>query len=178
MAEKQTIARPYAIAAFEYAKESNQLEQWSQCLSTYAQVSAAEEMKDILSSPSIGRDKLVELFSSFTEGVSDQSLHNFLKIVAENRRLGVMPQIFELFEIEHAAIAGEIEAEVISAVELSSEQQQKLKDSLSKRLGQNVTLQCSVDTELLGGAIIRTGDMVIDSSIAAKVDKMAKELVH
>jgi F-type H+-transporting ATPase subunit delta len=178
MAEKTTIARPYAQAILALAKEQDALQQWSEMLQYAAAVAADDEMAAIIASPELSNEQLAELFLDICGDKLNEHGKNMINVLAENDRLDVLAEITVLFEIERAQSQGTVEAQVISAVELSDAQKSGITDSLKKRLGRDVTLNCSVDAAIVGGAIIRAGDVVIDGSVISKLDNLSNALNH
>ena len=178
MAEKTTIARPYAQATLALAKEQNALQQWSDMLQFASAVAADEEMAALIDSPKLSSVQLADLFIDICGDKLNEHGKNFIRVLAENDRLDVLSEITALFEIERAQSEGTIEAQVVSAVELNDAQKGSITESLKKRLGRDVTLNCSVDPAIVGGAIIRAGDVVIDGSVMGKLEKLATTLKH
>lgn len=178
MAETTTIARPYAEAVFAAAKEADALQAWSDQLNLLANVVADEEMAALIDSPRISREQLLNLlFDICGDGLNDKG-KNLVNVLAENYRLHYLPEIAALYEIERASAEGRVTAEVVSASPLSDAQQNAIAESLKKRLGREVSLECSVDESLVGGAVIRAGDLVIDGSVASKLERMGSRLLH
>jgi len=101
---------------------------------------------------------------------------NLIKVMAENGRLKVLPAVSQLFTEYRNEWAKEVEADVVSATELSSEQQQQISISLEKRLARKVKLNCSTDAALIAGVIIKTGDLVIDGSVRGKLSRLSDKL--
>jgi F-type H+-transporting ATPase subunit delta len=101
---------------------------------------------------------------------------NFISILSENRRLQLLPQISHQFEIMKANREKAVDVDLIAAHEMDAEQQQKLSDALSAKLERKVNMQVSLDKSLLGGAVIRAGDTVIDGSIRGRLTKLAESL--
>jgi F-type H+-transporting ATPase subunit delta len=178
MAEKQTVARPYAKAVFDLAQEAGELESWSQSLTMLAAIASDSDMGELLSNPEVDRDKLIELITSIGGEQLNGGATSLLKVLAESDRMVLLPEIAELFEQEHATITGSLEAEVISATKLTETQRQNISAALSKRFDCIVTLDCKVDESIIGGAIIRAGDIVIDGSVTARLEKLAINLNH
>jgi len=183
MAEKSTIARPYALAAFGLAEEQNQtdpnsLAKWSDMLGFAAVAVMDEVMQDYVSNPKVD----VEMMSRLMVEVCGDQLNdmgkNFIKVLVENKRLNVLTEIVSLYNQHRAEAEKTIEAEVISAFPLSETQQSSLQAGLKKRLGREVSLVSKVDENLLGGAIVRAGDLVIDGSVSGQLDKLATALLH
>ncbi|MGD8592699.1 MAG: F0F1 ATP synthase subunit delta [Gammaproteobacteria bacterium] len=176
MAEISTIARPYAQAIFELAQEQAKLQQWSDMLQMTAQVAADESIQAIMGNTSVTKAQLTDLFISVCgDNLTDEGA-NLIKLLVENRRLSVLPEIAQQFETLKAEAEKTIEAEVISAFEVSAEQQNLLQQQLKKRLGREVSLTCSVDESLLGGAVIKAGDTVIDGSTLGQIRKLSIKL--
>ncbi|MEJ2361187.1 MAG: F0F1 ATP synthase subunit delta [Gammaproteobacteria bacterium] len=178
MAEKSTVARPYALAAFGLAKEKDELARWSEMLQFAAMVATDDAMQEYIGNPHVSRDALSKLFLGICEGQLTDMGSNFIKVLIENRRLDVLPEIALLYEQHRAEAERTVEAEVISAFPLSEAQQSLLAEKLKQRLGRSVNLVAKVDSNLLGGAIVRAGDLVIDGSVNGQIDKLAQTLMH
>jgi F-type H+-transporting ATPase subunit delta len=178
MAENITIARPYAQAIFSLAQEQSDLKGWSDMLAFAAAVAADPEMVTVIASPSFDSSQLADLFIEICGDKLNDAGKNMIRVLAENDRLSVLPEVAELFEAERAAVEGTVVAEVTSATALNDAQQQSIAEALKKRLGRDVTLECKIDESLLGGAIIRAGDVVIDGSVVGKLEKLATALAH
>ncbi|WP_417762883.1 F0F1 ATP synthase subunit delta [Shewanella sp.] len=175
MAELTTIARPYAKAAFDFAVEHQAVEAWEEMLSFAALVSENESMKPLLNG-SLSSDKLADLFINVCGEQVDVNGQNLIKVMAENDRLGVLPAVAQLFVEYRLEWAKEVEAAVTSATELTTEQVQQISVSLEKRLARKVKLNCSVDTSLIAGVIIKAGDLVIDGSVRGKLTRLTDKL--
>ncbi|GAK87205.1 ATP synthase delta chain [Vibrio ponticus] len=175
MSDLTTIARPYAKAAFDFAVEKEQLEQWGQMLSFAAEVAQNAQVKELLSS-SMSADKLAEIFVAVCGEQVDAHGQNLLKVMAENGRLKALPDVSEQFFILKKEHEKEIDVEVISATELSDEQLANIGGKLEQRLARKVKLNCSVDEALLGGVIIRAGDLVIDDSARGRLNRLSDAL--
>ena len=176
MAELSTIARPYAEAVFELAHESSTLAAWSEMLQLTAAIAADRDMLEIIGNANISREQVVKLFVDICGKNLSKEGQNLIKLLAENHRLMVLPEISLQFEELKAEAEKTIEAEVIAAYEVSPAQQKKIAENLKKRLGREVTLTCRVDNTLLGGAIIKAGDLVIDGSTQGQIQRLAIEL--
>jgi len=181
MAEKSTIARPYAEAIFEVAQASNKLKEWSELLQTIAQITVDEDMRGLIGNTSVNKKQLAQLIidvaSSGKKSVMTDQGSNLIRLLTENRRLNVVAEITEQYEILKAEAEKTVEAEIVSAQEISAKQQSLIADKLKARLGREVSLRCLVDDSLMGGAIIKAGDMVIDGSVSSKLNKLSVELV-
>lgn len=178
MAEKSTIARPYAVAAFELAKEQNDLAKWTDMLDLAAVVAMDETIQAYIGNPKIDQDTLTRLMLEVCADELNALGQNFIKVLVANRRLNVLPEIAKLYNELRADAEKTIDAEVISAFPLTDAQQSSLIEGLKRRLGREVNLTSRVDENLLGGAIVRAGDLVIDGSVSGQLDKLATAMMH
>lgn len=176
MAELMTIARPYAKAVFELASEQGKLGAWSDMLKLVSQVASSGELAGIIGNPKIGRDRVGALIIDVCADKLSAEGKNLVKMLAENGRLECACAIFDNFEEMRAEAEKTIDAVVITAFEVDDAQQQKIIAALKKRLGREVSLTCQVDSSLIGGAIIRAGDLVIDGSAAGQINQLATAL--
>jgi F-type H+-transporting ATPase subunit delta len=176
MADKNTLARPYAKAAFEYALSEGKLVDWSAMLSLVAEAASNKEVAALLLNPSLNSDAKAEILLEICAAKIDDQSRNFIKLLSEKSRLPLIPVIAEIYEAFKAEQEKSVEAQVISAFELSAEQQQLLVDALRKRLNREVSLKVEIDKRLIGGVVIRTGDLVIDGSLRGKLAKLAESL--
>jgi F-type H+-transporting ATPase subunit delta len=176
MAEAITIARPYANAVFSIAQEKGELKAWSDLLAVLAQCVNEPEMQSIITSPAVSDEQAVELLADIAGDLMTADAKNFLLLLAENNRLLLLADITVLFEELREEAEKSMTAEVISARELSSEQADKIAAALKQRLGRDITLSTSIDESLLGGAIIRAGDLVIDGSALGKLNRLANAI--
>ncbi|MGF1911489.1 F0F1 ATP synthase subunit delta [Vibrio kasasachensis] len=175
MSDLTTIARPYAKAAFDFAVEKDQLDQWGQALSFAAEVVKNQQVKELLTS-SMSAEKLAEIFVAVCGDQVDAHGQNLLKVMAENGRLATIPEVCEQFFILKKEHEKEIDVDIISAFELSGEQLAKISGKLELRLARKVKLNCSIDEALLGGVIIRAGDLVIDDSARGRLNRLSDAL--
>ena len=178
MAETQTIARPYAQAAFLHASEQNQLKEWSDMLSLLAGIAGDPAMRPLIDSPRLTEQQLADLFIAIGGEYLDDNCTNFVRVLADNRRLGLLTDIAALYEIQRRDAEGMVHAELVSAYPASDAQQAQIIEGLRRRLGREIELTCSTDSELLGGAIIRAGDLVIDGSVRGKLERLGTALSH
>lgn len=176
MAELTTLARPYAKAAFESADQAGQLQQWSDMLALAAAVAQQDGMVKVLLSPSLTSAQKAQAFIDVCGDQLNEGVANLLKALAENKRLTLLPQIQQLFEQHKAQREQSVDVEVTTAFELSGELQDKLAKALSAKLDRVVTLSTTVDKAILGGALIRAGDTVIDGSVRGRLAKLAEAM--
>ena len=176
MADKLTIARPYARAAFEEAREHASLTPWSQGLRSAAQVITDPRVEALLGNPHVTTDEL----ATFVTGIAASKLNdegaNFMRTLATNHRLAYLPEISALFDTFKDAAEGMADVTVTSAAALDEAQQKKLAQALERRLKRKVRLHCEVDPALIGGAVVRSGDLVIDGSLRTRLERIAYEL--
>lgn len=176
MSELTTAARPYARAAFAFASDSNAIPQWADMLSFCAAIADDSTMQAALDQPTLNRQQKGELFNQVcAEKLNDQG-KNFVKLLAENDRIMLLPDIAVLFHHYQSEAEGSVDAELISALEVNDQQIQAISASLAKRLGKKVSLTTKIDESLIGGAIIRAGDMVIDGSVRGRLEKLSNNL--
>jgi len=176
MSQALTLARPYARAAFSLAKDAGRLPQWSALLGFAAQAASVPEAHAALGHPLAKADDLVELL--LPPGDSDPSFRQFLVVLADNRRLALLPEIAGLFDQLRAEAERVVKATVTSAQPLDESELEKLRASLRKRFGQDVELSTAVDAGLIGGAVIDTGDVVIDGSLRTKLARLGAALAN
>jgi F-type H+-transporting ATPase subunit delta len=176
MADRSTIARPYARAAFAEAREEKRLREWSEALDRAAQLIEDERVQALLASPHVTPAQLAELVVDIGGPHLDGQARNFVQTLAENRRLGYLPEIATIFRELKDAAEGMADVTVISAVPLNDEQQRTLSQALSRKLQREVRLHCELDPALIGGAVLRAGDLVIDGSLRARLDRIAQAL--
>lgn len=177
MSEAVTIARPYADAAFEVAQKQNALQEWAEMLRSMAQVMRHPEVQVAVNNPRVTSSQLEALLQAFLGQSASEQQKNFMRVLAANRRLAVLPEISALFEARKAEAEKTVNVIVDSAFELTAEQQSRIVAALKKRLARDIKLTCNVKKELLGGAVIRIGDKVIDGSALTRLAEMASALV-
>lgn len=178
MAELTTLARPYAKAAFESALGGKTLVEWSQMLDFLAAMTNDSRVKQLLGSPALTAARqaaiLVELAGEqLTLGGPAK---NFLALLAEQKRLLLLPQIAALFEILRAEQEQSIDVAVTSAYPLSQERIQRITEALRKRFNKSIHIETHLDSALIGGMMIRAGDLVIDGSVKGKLTRLAEAM--
>lgn len=176
MAELNTVARPYTKAAFEYALDKGNLDQWSTMLSAAAQVVQDSTMAQVLTNPALTYEQKAEVLISVCEQQMDDAGKNFTVLLAENQRLALLPEIALQFARLKAAQEKRVDVDLTTAFPLDDAQQQKLAQALSTKLGREVKLTSQVDKSILGGVVVRSDDLVIDGSIRARLAKLAEAM--
>ena len=186
MAERITIARPYAKAVFQLARTQTQLPQWSTVLQTAASAVSDARVAPLLGNPHVTPEQLVELIAGVVSDVSGTGANtsaaiaslktqarNFIATLAHYRRLGFLPEIAAHFEQLRADAERTLDVTVTSAIALSGAQREQFARAMRKRLDREVRLHCEIDPALLGGAVIRADDLVIDGSVRASLLQLA-----
>ena len=186
MADNNTIARPYARAAFELASEKGDLAKWSKALTAATDVLADGQAVKFLARPALTDEEklsfLTDLFrsaggkTSILAGGSKQG-NNFLKLLLEYGRVAVLPEISLHFEVLKANIENTVDVTVTSAAPMSAAQQEAVSSALKERLGRSVRLETEIDETLIGGAVIRAGDVVIDGSLRSRLEGLSNALI-
>jgi len=173
MAEINTLARPYAVATFQQASEEGRIDDWSAMLELLGTVVGDATMKGLLANPRVRREQLAALIIDVCAERLSATGRNLVRVLAHNGRLGLVPAIAELFERERARTRGRSQVEVSSAFELSESERATITAALVKRLGGAVDLAEKLDPTLIGGMVIRSGDLVIDASLRGRLDQFA-----
>jgi F-type H+-transporting ATPase subunit delta len=176
MAEPSTVARPYAQAAFNLAVETGTLAKWSETLAALALVAADERVRAAASDPNLTEVQVAGLFISILSGRLTGDAENFVRVLAENGRLGLLPEIRAQFEALKNEHEGVLEAEVHAAFELSDAQLADLAQRLEKKTGRKVRTTVQIDKDLIAGVRIVLGDKVIDGSARAQLGALETAL--
>ena len=176
MSELTTLARPYAKAAFEFALDKENLSSWTEMLTFLSAVTSDVSMASLLDSPSLTREKAAELVLGVAEGQLDKKCANFVSLLAGNGRLELLPEILALYEQYRAEHEKTVEVELRSVIELTEKQIEDLNTRLETKLGRKVNINCQIDPTVMGGMIIRAGDLVIDASVRGKLNDLADSL--
>ena len=172
MADEATIARPYARAAFEYAHAAGQLAAWGEILGRASLVLADERVQPLIGNPHIKRADLVAFVVELAGANGNEHATNLVRLLADNGRLSLLPQIAEQYAALRAEVENTIDVNVTSALPLTAEQSEKLQQALTRRLRRTVRLSATVDPSLIGGAIVRAGDFVVDGSLRGRVERL------
>ena len=168
------IARPYAIAAFEFAAAENALLAWEDMLQAASSVVEDASVQKLLSNPQLSSSDLDEFVCGVLSSMLNDKQRNFIHLLAENNRLAFLPHIAVLFKAYREEQEKILTVTVASAVPLDEAYQGKLVQALTQQLHRKVTLECQVDDRLLGGIIVHAGDTVIDGSIRGKLNRLVE----
>ena len=186
MADNNTVARPYAQAIFEVAQENKVLDELSESLAAAKELLADGQVVAFLARPALNDEERLDfLHGLFGKAVGAKSVFsgasqhgtNFLKLLLENGRVVALPEISDQFEALKARVENSVDAVITAAAPLSAAQEKEIAASLQERLGRDVRISTEVDENLIGGAVIRAGDVVIDGSLRARLEGLANALV-
>ncbi len=178
MLENATIARPYATAVFELAQETGQVEAWSAMLGLLSLIVSDNSLRALIANPKVSRQQLQELVFDVCGDELSGAGQNFVKVLVQAERLQYASYIKDLYEQLRAAAEGKVEVEVVTAYTLDERQQAGIADTISARLGKRVSVRTAVDETLIGGAVIRAGDAIIDASLRGRLGELRNELVR
>lgn len=186
MADNNTIARPYAEALFELARAAKSLDAWSESLEVASAVMADGRVAKFLANPSLKDQQRLEFLTSLIRTAGDENSllagnskegRNFLKLLLEYGRIDVLPEIAEHFATLKAEVENTVDVTVTSATALDEAQKSEITRALKTRLGREVRLETELDENLIGGAVIRAGDVVIDGSLRSRLQGLATALI-
>ena len=189
MAERAAIARPYADAAFAVAAgadgDAGRIDAWAAFLARAATVAGDERVAQLLNNPHADKPRLLELVAETAcgdagtadaPGTVTAQQRNLLKLLSANGRLAALPAIASRFEQLRAESQGTVDAELVAAFAVGDEQRRAVAEALSHKLGRRVRLSAREDRGLIGGAIVRAGDLVIDASVRGQLQQLAAAL--
>lgn len=179
MSNQTSIARPYAKALFEHAISTQNLSDWSRCLTSLNQLMDSSDLIALLKNPAINTTQQAEIILTMMNQMdqsSPKSLVEFIQLLAANKRLFALSEIAAQFDVLKSEHERTLSVVVNTFSPLSEKQVQRLTESLSARLGRKVTIEQLIDKSLLGGAVIRANNLVIDGSVKSQLMKLAAEL--
>jgi len=176
MADRLTIARPYARAAFEEARGERRLGPWAEALRIAAEVVKDARVHSLLGNPHVTPEQLTQLVIGIAGPGLAEHGQNFVRTLAANHRLGYLPEIAQLFAHLKDDAEGVADVTITSAAKLDESARAKLGAALERRLKRRVRMHCQIEPALIGGALLRTGDLVIDGSLRTRLDRIAYQL--
>lgn len=183
MSETRGIARPYAQATFELARDSGQLAGWSEALRVAAEVVINNDVARLINAPGTDMNAIIDLIISVCEKAAPTSpadstqVANLLKLLAENHRLPALPEIVELFDQLKTDAENRVRVVLTAAAPVDEAQQKKITAALKKRFGREVHLHFQLDENLIGGARLQADDLIIDGSVRTGLEKLTSALV-
>jgi F-type H+-transporting ATPase subunit delta len=176
MSSLTTLARPYAKAAFELARDDNGLAAWDDMLGLAGALVADDAMARLLESPQMSSAKAVAVMTDAAGDAFDALFRDYLSVLASNGRLPLLPEIGALFRRLRAEAEKRLSVRVVSAIALDDDQAARLKDALARRFEREIELVSEIDAGIIGGAVVYAGDQVIDGSLRGRLQKLANSL--
>lgn len=176
MADLSTIARPYAKAAFELARDAKRFKEWGEALNALATAVKSPEIAGLIGHPALFKADLADVLSQAFSATLGEEGRSLVRLLVENNRLKAAPFIAEQFEAMRAEAESRIDVEITSAVPIDPAQQEKLAKAVGKRLSRDVVVEWKTDESLVAGAVIRAGDLVIDGSVKGELEKLRTAL--
>ncbi len=178
MTDNASMARPYAKAVFELAQEAKSFDAWAVALNQLSAISLDEDFSTLVNDPRIENNRIIDLMIELSKDVLPIGGENFIKLLVENDRLAALTDIEILYSELMAQAQQSVNASVVTAIALTDVQKASLEAALEARLGLKVTLEETIDETLIGGAIVKAGDLVIDGSAKGRIDKLATVLAR
>ncbi len=178
MAEKTTLAKPYAKAIFEIASQDNTVDSWLEKLELLSQVSSVDTVLEVIKNPEISTDDTINMFTDICKDMLDDKSVNLLRVAGKHSRLDLFPEIAREYAKLKAEVQGTLEAEVISAYMVNATQKKLITENLKKRFNKEITITTVIDKSLIAGIVIRAGDLVIDGSVSSQIKKLTHTLLR
>ena len=176
MAETITVARPYAVAIWRHAEAEGKTDLWSDMLGFMADIVSDKTMASIVADPRVGEKRLADLMLDICGGRLNDTAESFVRLLVQNGKLSLMPEIASVYAALKSEAGGAIDAMLISAYPVNAKFEQAIAAAMQKKLDREINFTTEEDKSLLGGVIIRAGDMVIDASIKGQIESLANEL--
>lgn len=171
MSQTTTAARPYARAAYDLAQETGHVDAWADLLAGLDDLSAMKDVQNLIRQPGIDKKRLAAVLAEAV-GAEEASGQNFIRLLAENRRLPLLPAIRSIFDALRREAEGVVDVTVTTATTVQDEQREALRAAIEKHFGRKTELHWAVDEALIAGARICAGDQVIDASAAGALDQL------
>jgi len=178
MADNASIARPYAKAVFDLAQETDSFEGWTAALAKLTAISNDDTFSALVSDPRVDNDRVADLLIDLSKDTLPEGGTNLVNLLVKNDRLNVLTDIEQQFADLVAKAKASVNAEVITAMALTEDQKSALSSALEERLGLKVQLEETIDASLVGGAIVKAGDLVIDGSAKGRIEKLTTALMR
>ena len=173
MANLSVVAKPYAKASFEFANENKLLKEWSLLLEIFSKLVRSVDMVGTISSPGLSQTEIVSSLKDLVE----VNFYNFIYLLAEKKKLEALPAISEMFEVMNSEHNNSCTADVTIAYKADKKLLESLQKRLEAKFGSSVSMNVNVDPSIIGGAIIRIGDSVIDDSVSGRIEKLKNILL-
>jgi len=178
MSSLTTLARPYAKAAFELARDEQALARWDDALQLVSSIVADASMTKLLESPDLSASQAVTLIAEIAGDAVNGRLRDFLSVVAANDRLPLVPQITEIFRGLREEAEKRLSVKVVSAMPLDENQAARMREALARRFDCEIVLENEIDSSVIGGAVVYAGDQVIDGSLRGRLQKLSNSLAN
>ena len=178
MADNASIARPYAQAVFDLAQETNSFDEWSAALSHLTAISNDDDFSALVSDPRVESSRITDLLVDLCKDNLPEGGDNFVTLLVQNGRVDALTDIEQLFNELVAKAKAIVNAHVTTAIALTDDQKSSLASALESRLGLKVEIEETVDVSLVGGAIVKAGDLVIDGSAKGRIEKLTTALLR
>jgi F-type H+-transporting ATPase subunit delta len=178
MSELATLARPYAVAVYKRAKETDSTGKWSETLAFLAALLQDERIARAAANPRTSKAEFAKAFLGLCQGHLDGEGENYVRLLVENRRLGLVASISEQFERYRAEEEGFVAVEVRTAYRLEDDEIEKISQVLRKATGREPRLNIWIDEDLIGGVLIKAGDRVIDATVRGQIQRLAQRLYN
>jgi len=178
MLNRTTLARPYARAVFDVARDGGRLAEWSDTLAFASAVASSPDIRQFSGDPRVGREQLLDLIMDLGGERFDDTVGNFFKVLMNYDRLELLPEIAAQYEFYRREAEARLKVHVASAHPLSDDESSRLVERLKARFGLDIDLDVEVDSSLIGGAVIRAGDQVIDGSVRGRLEQLGRQLVR
>lgn len=178
MAEKTTLARPYAQAAFEVAQDEANLSQWSEMLALISKVVSDPQMLMVLDNPRLDNQAAADFVIDICGDNLSAACRNFVRVLADAGRLSIASSIYELFQGLRRDAENVVDVEVVSAYDMDDGEKARIAQAMGQRLSRKINITVSVDKSLIGGSVIRAGDSVIDASVKGQLKELGNQLAE
>lgn len=176
MLNRTTLARPYARAAFQAARDHDAVAAWGRNLAVAAQVAVEQPMPALLENPRLTQEQVLDVFRAVGGEALDDHFVNFLKTLSQSRRLALLPDVFAQFEALRREAEERVHVLVTSAHAMNEDEIRHLSERLRQRFEREIDLEVDVDASLIGGAVIRARDKVIDGSVRGQLERLARQV--
>jgi len=178
MSSLATLARPYAKAAFELARDEQALARWDDMLGLASTIVADESMAKLLESPEVGESEAAAIIFEVAGDLLDGRFRDYLSVLAGNGRLALLPQIAGLYRQLREEAEKRLSVRVVSAIPLDESQASRMKEALARRFDCEIELENEIDAKVIGGAVVYAGDQVIDGSLRGRLQKLSNSLAN
>lgn len=176
MSNATTLARPYAKAAFELAAADSATGRWNEMLDLASTAVTEKSLAGLLESPHASNSQIIQILTDTAGEAFDARFRDFLSVLAENKRLSLLPEIAILYQALREEADGLLRARVVSAFALDEDQATRLKSALAKRFDREILLETEVDSSVIGGAVVYAGGEVIDGSLKDRLTRLSNSL--